>query len=138
MTQTFTDEVLSEALGKESGKAKEYLEDQDKMERFLVRLEKKLEKIPVAGKPLALIPVLISLVRSYMKKEYTDIPIGTVIAIVSGLIYLFSPVDLIPDSIPLVGMADDAAVLAFVLKMVNSDVEEYKAWKQQKQEDRFE
>lgn len=102
----------------------------DELERFLQRLEKKLKTIPVAGDKLAVLSIMISLVRNYIKKEYTDVPIGTVIAVISALIYVLSTVDIIPDSILGVGYLDDAAVVTACWKLVKSDVEEYKRWRQ--------
>lgn len=46
------------------------------------------------------------------------------VAIVGALGYLVLPVDLIPDFIPLVGWADDAAVIAAVLGYVRSQIKE--------------
>ena len=123
-----SEEVIENELNKNSSKAEELLKDQDKLERFLERLERKLQKIPAIGSGLSSVPILISLVRSYIKKEYTDIPIGSIIAIVGALIYLFNHFDLIPDSIPVLGLADDAAVVAAALKLVKDDVDEYKEW----------
>lgn len=54
--------------------------------------------------------------------------LGSIIAIVSALIYFVSPIDLLPDSIPVLGYVDDVAVFAFVWNMVEDDVEEYKKW----------
>lgn len=123
-----SEEVIENELNKNSSEAEELLKDQDKLERFLERLERKLQKIPAIGSGLSSVPILISLVRSYIKKEYTDIPIGSIIAIVGALIYLFNHFDLIPDSIPVLGLADDAAVVAAALKLVKDDVDEYKEW----------
>ena len=122
------DDLIENEISKNSAKAEELLKDQDKLERFLERLERKLQKIPVVGSSLSAVPILISLVRSYAKKEYTDIPIGSIIAIIGSLIYLFSHFDLIPDSIPVIGLADDAAVITAALKLVKDDVDEYKDW----------
>lgn len=128
MEKEFTDEMLNEQINKNSEGAKKLLNDEDRMERFLERLERKLKKIPIVGRNLSNVPMLVSLVRSYIKKDYRDIPIGSIIAIVSALIYFLSPIDLLPDSIPVLGYVDDAAVFAFVWKMVEDDVEEYKKW----------
>lgn len=113
------------------GEAKKLLEDESKMERFLQRLEKKLRVIPYAGDKLANIPIMASLLRSYVKKEYQDIPIGSIIAILSALIYFVSPIDIIPDSIPIIGYFDDAAVVAACWKLVETDVEEYIKWRKE-------
>lgn len=121
--------VYQKEMEKNYTGAKELLKDEDKMEQFLQKLEKKLKKIPHAGEKLSKVPVLISLVRSYMKKEYTDLPKGTIIAIVSALMYFVSPVDIIPDSIPLIGYMDDAAIIATCWELVEKDVEAYQAWR---------
>lgn len=115
----------------ESGyeEAEEVINDPDALENLLQRLEEKLKMVPVAGDALSNVPVLVSMVRSYASKEYTDLPLGTMIAIVSALIYFLSPIDLIPDSVPVLGYADDAAVLAACLTMVRSDVDDYKSWR---------
>ena len=59
-------------------------------------------------------------------RRYTRVPKGTVAAIIGTLLYVLSPVDLIPDVIPVVGYLDDAAVLALCLKFARHDVDEYK------------
>lgn len=43
--------------------------------------------------------------------------------IVGALGYLISPLDVMPDAIPIVGLSDDLAVLIYVLKMVWTDVD---------------
>lgn len=112
------------------GKAEKLLKDDQNMERFLQRLEKKLKIIPVGGEALSMIPTMVSLLRSYVKKEYNDIPIGSIIAIVSALAYWLTPGDAIPDLIPGVGFVDDAAVTAVCLKLVGSDIKEYQKWRE--------
>lgn len=111
------------------GKAEQVIKDPDALERLLQRLEEKLKQIPMAGDALSNIPVLASMVRSYACKEYPNIPLGTMVAIVSALIYFLSPIDLIPDTIPGIGYIDDAAVIAACLTMVQSDVDEYRTWR---------
>jgi uncharacterized membrane protein YkvA (DUF1232 family) len=130
MENKFTDEMLESQISKNTKEAEELLKDEDRMERFLERLERKLEKVPVVGKQLSNIPMLVSLVRSYIRKDYRDVPLGSIIAIVSALIYFLSPIDLLPDSIPALGYVDDAAVFAFVWKMVADDIEEYRKWQE--------
>lgn len=129
MEKNFDEKKALYELEKGYASAEKLLGDRDALERFLQRLEKKLRKLPLAGNALASIPVLASLIRSYTKKEYTDIPIGSIIAIISALIYFVSPIDFIPDFIPGVGHVDDAVVIAACLKLVESDVEEYIKWR---------
>lgn len=131
MEKVVDEQKALEELEKGYEEAEQLLRDEDKLERFLQRLEKKLKIIPIAGDKLAVVPVMVSLLKSYIKKEYTDIPIGTIIAIISALAYFVSPIDLVPDSIPVIGYFDDAAVVAACWKLVQSDVDEYVKWRNQ-------
>jgi len=126
----FDEKMAYEELEKGYNKAEKILGDNNKIEKFLLKLEKKLKVIPVAGEKLAIVPTMILLIRSYIKKEYTDIPLGSIIAIISALSYFLSPIDLIPDTIPIIGYLDDLAVLAACLKLVESDIEEYIKWRE--------
>ena len=127
--KVFTEEKLKTVLESNSEESKSTINNEDEFERLIQRLESKLKLIPGIGQYMSDIACMVSLVRSYIKNEYTDIPIGTIISIVSTLIYLLSPVDLIPDFIPLAGYLDDLALLSWVLKLIHSDVEEYKKWR---------
>jgi len=43
--------------------------------------------------------------------------------IIGALGYMISPLDMVPDAIPIAGLADDLAVLLFVLKKVWTDID---------------
>jgi len=43
--------------------------------------------------------------------------------IIAALGYMISPLDVVPDAIPIVGLGDDLAVLLYVLKKVWTDVD---------------
>ncbi len=130
--EKFNEEKAQKELEKGYGKAKDLLKNEDKMDDLLQKLEKKLEVIPVAGNTLSMVPVMIALIKSYVKKEYKNIPLGSIIAVVSALIYWLSPADVIPDVIPGIGYVDDALVIAACIKLVGSDVEDYRKWRDQK------
>lgn len=65
---------------------------------------------------LRLLPDLLRLIR----RLATDRTLATPTRVRLGLllIYLASPVDLIPDFIPIIGYADDAVIVALVLRSV--------------------
>ena len=119
-------------IKKNKKEANGLLKDQDKMDAFLEKLEKKLALVPMIGEKLVDIPVLISMVHSYIKKEYLEVPIASIVAVVSALIYFVSPVDAIADAIPVIGYLDDLAVLSWVLKMAHEDLNDYRIWKEKK------
>ena len=128
------DKKAQEKLEQGYPKAEKVLNNNKKLDKVLTRTEKKLNLLPVVGTSLAMIRSMISLVRSHTKKEYTEIPIGTIIAIVSALIYFVSPVDLIPDVIPVAGHLDDAAVVGACLTIIKSDLDDYKKWRDNKKD----
>lgn len=68
----------------------------------------------LAGPALRLIPDLIRLTRSLLADRAT--PRRVKVALGALLIYLLSPIDLIPDFIPVLGSVDDLAITALVLR----------------------
>jgi uncharacterized membrane protein YkvA (DUF1232 family) len=74
--------------------------------------------------------LLISVVKDYWSGAYRQIPFGVIGAIVFALIYVFNPLDLIPDVLPIIGQVDDAAVVAACLILVEHDLRGYQQWKQ--------
>ena len=65
---------------------------------------------------LRLLPDVLRLVRRLAADR--SLPAGVRVRLVLLLIYLASPIDLVPDVIPVVGYADDAIVVALVLRSV--------------------
>jgi len=75
--------------------------------------------------------LLLALVGDYWNKRYREIPYWAISAVVFALLYVFSPIDLIPDFIPVVGLLDDATVVALCLSMIDQELKVYKEWKVQ-------
>lgn len=126
-----TDEEAKKQLESGYGEAEKILNDPDKLEKILQKLEKKLKDIPVLGENLSHIPAMISLIRSYIRKEYTELPKGSILAIISALLYFISPIDLIPDFIPGARYFDDVLVVARCWNAVENDVKEYMRWREE-------
>ena len=127
-----SEEQAKEELEKGYDAAEELLKQPEKVEILLQRIEKKLKKIPKVGDTLAMVPIMVSLIRSYIRKEYNKAPVGSIIAIVSALIYLATPVALIPDFIDGLGIVDDAAILGMCYSLVSDDIKEYEEWRNEK------
>ena len=89
----------------------------------------KAEGSSVLGKQIAKIELLINAIKDYWNGEYTKLPKRTLIAITVALIYILSPIDLIPDFIPVLGLTDDLMMLLFVWEMISRDIRDYAEWK---------
>lgn len=130
----FTEDELKTALFAKKNQAEEILSDTGKWETFKVKFEAFLHKandIPVLGTVFDDVISMYQLVESYIKREYTDIPLSSIISILAVLIYIVSPIDLIPDFVPFVGYLDDVAVVVLVLGLgVSHDLEKYKLWQE--------
>ena len=74
------------------------------------------------------IGVLISLVKDYSKREYSSVAKSSIITVIAGLIYLVTPIDIVPDFLP-GGFLDDAVVIGYVINKLKEEIESYKEWK---------
>jgi uncharacterized membrane protein YkvA (DUF1232 family) len=123
--EKFTDEQANEEFGKYSRNVSD--DDVSKV------LEKEKAILGKTKGPLAKfaksIKLLFSLVKDYASGNYREIPWTAIAGIVGALIYVFSPIDLIPDIIPVLGLTDDAAVVMLCLKAIDSELIKYAKWK---------
>lgn len=75
-----------------------------------------------------------SLLKDWMAGRYPAVPWTVIATLVGALLYVLSPLDLIPDFIPVVGFTDDAGVFAVALSFAGADLEKYREWKRQRAE----
>lgn len=72
---------------------------------------------------------MLEMVVDYVSGNYKEVPWNTIAAIVVALIYFLSPIDLIPDFIPIVGYTDDITVVLACIKYIKKDLDKYRNWK---------
>lgn len=136
MNKDFTKEDISSALVANNAKAEKILGNPSKAKDFIHDVQQWLKKhrdIPVLGKVLSEIENMLSLITDYIYKEYTDVPKGSIISSIACLIYVLSPIDLIPDFVPIAGYLDDVAVITLVLDLgLSKDLKDYRNWKKAK------
>ena len=75
------------------------------------------------------VALVFSMIKDYVSGKYTQCPWRTIAVLVGSLAYVLTPIDLIPDFIPVIGWSDDCLALAGALAFAKMDLEEYKAWK---------
>ncbi len=76
---------------------------------------------------------LLRLVRALYKKEYTSFPWSSLLKTIAALIYFVSPIDALPDFIPVLGFLDDFALLSWVISSLSDDIQNFENWEQTKQ-----
>ena len=72
---------------------------------------------------------LIALVHDYYTKEYTDISLASVLLAIGGIVYVVTPMDVLPDAIPGVGLMDDAMVVGIVFTAIDTEISKYMEWR---------
>lgn len=103
------------------------------LEKLLDRQRIIEEKVKGSGKLKrfgADIRLMFSVIRDYWYGNYRDVPWKSIAAIAGALLYVMNPLDVIPDLILGIGFLDDAGVVALCLKLVESDLHRYAAWKE--------
>lgn len=72
-----------------------------------------------------------NLLTDWHKGEYKA-PWGFIVAVAAALLYLFCPLDVIPDCIIGLGYVDDIAVFGIVGKAFSQEIDDYLAWQNAK------
>ncbi len=122
-------EKAKEALGQFTGQAEDLIKDSGKLEALLQQFESKVKELPVAGDALSRVPLMISMIRSYITGEYTSVSPKVIVTLVAAMIYLLKGKDLIPDKLPVVGYADDLAVFAAAFMLDEPELSAYSQWR---------
>ena len=69
------------------------------------------------------------LIRDYYNGDYREVPYATIAAIAAALVYVVSPIDLIPDVLIPIGWTDDMLVVAILFQTIGLDLSKYVAAK---------
>ena len=73
------------------------------------------------------------LVKAYAAGEYRQLPTKTLLITLATLIYFVSPLDFIPDVLPILGFADDIALIVWLFNSLNTDLDNFREWERQQQ-----
>ena len=74
--------------------------------------------------------LLQALFLSSWRGVYPAICPKALISVVAGLMYFLSPIDAIPAFLPMFGMLDDIAVLAWLMKSLDGELSAFRAWRE--------
>ncbi|MBQ1475751.1 MAG: DUF1232 domain-containing protein [Firmicutes bacterium] len=122
-----------EILGGFTAQAQDMLKDGSKVEAALEALEAKMKEIPTIGEGLSRLPLMISMIRAYITKEYTEVSPKVVASMLCAVLYLVKGRDIIRDDIPVVGLVDDIAVAGAAFMLSEKELDAYAAWREAKE-----
>jgi len=125
----FEAERAQEVLDSEIAEAEEVLNNPSKMDEILLQLEEKLKTVPVIGSTLSDLPLMIAMIKAWIKKDYTVVSPKVIACLVGAVLYLIKRKDLISDSIPIIGHVDDLAVMGLALKLSEKELQAFSEWR---------
>ncbi|MEM7108583.1 MAG: YkvA family protein [Bacteroidota bacterium] len=102
---------LRDVVNKASDKVKDFKIDNLKTSGFVARLN-----------------IFIRMVKAYAKGEYRDIEWRYIVLVVAALLYFITPLDFIPDFIPVSGFIDDFTVLVWVYNKIQHEIDRFQVW----------
>ena len=111
-----------------SPRAKNIYDDRQKLDELLKDSEGKSRKLGIKSM-FEDIKVLRHLVSDYRSGHYRNVSKSAILMITAGLIYLVSPIDMLPDFILGLGFMDDAMILGYIIKQLYSIIDDYKIWR---------
>jgi uncharacterized membrane protein YkvA (DUF1232 family) len=71
---------------------------------------------------------MLRLIRAYYRGEYHEVAQSTLVIIIAAIIYVVSPLDVIPDAIPAIGFLDDATVVALAVQRTRQELDAFMTW----------
>lgn len=72
--------------------------------------------------------IVARLLKAYASGEYRQLPWKTLIRVIAVLIYFVSPIDILPDFLPIIGLTDDIALMLWLFSAVQDDIEKFRQW----------
>jgi uncharacterized membrane protein YkvA (DUF1232 family) len=73
---------------------------------------------------------MLRMLRAYISGEYREIPWRSLLLIIGSLVYFLMPLDLIPDFIPMTGLADDISLIFLVFGSIGDDIDAFIEYEQ--------
>ena len=71
---------------------------------------------------------VIRMVRASVSGEYKGVGKKTILLGVGVLLYLVTPLDLIPDFLPFIGLMDDISLMSWFITSIKDDLDKFEEW----------
>lgn len=119
------------------GKAEEYLKKPLRIKQLLndayQKASEKKDVGTIAHEVWESLQTLSRMIKAAVTGEYTGIPTTTLVGGVAVLLYFLSPIDFVPDFIPVIGLLDDVALLAWFMTSIKGEMDKFEEWEKDNQ-----
>ncbi len=124
--------IYQEGFNKYKEKAAVLLKDNKRVQTLLINSKTKLKSIIDGNQKLKefseKVSVMMRMLRAQFSGEYADFPWKSLVMVAGALIYFITPLDIIPDFIPALGLTDDATIVYWIYYSIQEDIEKFKTW----------
>jgi len=113
-------------------RASHFLKNRQRMSGLLQSAGSKLKDIDMGKVNVSQfrdrIMVMVRMARAYINGSYRDVPWKSIVAVTAALIYFVTPLDLVPDFIPISGFLDDFTVVLWVYNSIKHQLDDFVVW----------
>lgn len=115
-------------------KATQLLFNNQRLKQLFANSREKLAEVDLSsvtsGKLVLRLKVFIRLARLYANGTYKDVHTQHLLLMVAALIYFVTPLDMIPDFIPVTGFIDDFTIVIWVYNNVREEIDRFITWEE--------
>lgn len=113
-------------------KATRLVKDREALRNLLEQAQEKASRVSedesFKDKIVSYVRLVLRMLTNAISGKYPHLPWQTLVMMVAGILYFVTPLDAIPDFIPVAGLVDDATILLWLGKSFQDDLERYKTW----------
>ncbi|MCU0341460.1 MAG: YkvA family protein [Spirosomaceae bacterium] len=115
---------------KATGKAGRYIKNSSRLFQLLKDVLTKSKSLRGEGMDGVRdrLNLLVRMLRAYATGQYRTIPWKSLTRVAAVLLYFISPIDVLPDIIPVVGLTDDVALIMWLFSAISDDLEAFRQW----------
>jgi len=108
-------------------RAKKVIGNNEKLIHLIRRSKDKLAGVN-NSKLIENAKVFMRMVKAYANGSYREVQLKSIVFIVAALLYFVMPLDLIADFIPVTGLVDDFAVILWVYRHLQTEIDAFVVW----------
>ncbi len=68
------------------------------------------------------------MIKASVSGDYHGVPTSTLVGGVAVFLYFLTPIDFVPDFIPVIGLLDDISLLAWFMTSIKGEMEKFPEW----------